>query len=69
MNRYPMQVAWSEEDGCWVAKAVDLPGCWAHGATPEDAVRELGEAMRAWLETARERGIAVPEPSSISRVA
>jgi predicted RNase H-like HicB family nuclease len=59
--RYHIHVFWSDEDQCWVADAPDLRFCSAHGATPAQAVAELEIAMSAWLETAHERGLPIPE--------
>jgi predicted RNase H-like HicB family nuclease len=39
------------------------PGCSAVGDSPEEAVREMGTAMRLWLEAARSMGRALPEPT------
>jgi predicted RNase H-like HicB family nuclease len=44
-----------------VADAPDLQFCSAHGKTPAQAVAELEIAMLAWLDTALERGIPIPE--------
>ena len=33
------------------------------GDSPEEAVREIGKAMRLWLEAARSMGRALPEPT------
>ena len=62
MDRYHINVSWSDEDGCWVADVADLRFCSAHGDTPEEAVREARIAMAAWLESARGHGDPVPEP-------
>jgi predicted RNase H-like HicB family nuclease len=62
MNKYPIVVFWSHEDECWIADAPDLKSCSAHGATPEEAVRELAAAMAAWIETVTEAGESLPEP-------
>jgi predicted RNase H-like HicB family nuclease len=62
MDRYHINVFWSDEDGCWVADVPDLRFCSAFGDTPEEAVREVRVAMAAWLESAREHGETVPEP-------
>ena len=58
---YAINVFWSDEDAAWIADAPDLRFCTAHGATREEAVRELGAAMDAWLEAARESGDPIPE--------
>lgn len=59
--RYPINVFWSDEDGCWIADVPDLRGCSAHGRTPAEAAAEAQEAIALWLETARDEGIAIPE--------
>ncbi len=61
-SRYHINVFWSDDDQCWIADVPDLKFCSAHGETPAKAVAELELAMAAWLETAREHGIPIPEP-------
>ena len=62
-DRYPIVVAWSEEDRVWVADVTDLKYCTAHGDTPEEALREAVIARTLWLRAAREEGIALPAPT------
>ncbi len=62
INRHPIVVFWSEEDGVWIADAPDLKHCSAHGATPEEAVRELASAMELWLDAVQAAGEPLPEP-------
>ncbi|HZS14904.1 MAG TPA: type II toxin-antitoxin system HicB family antitoxin [Candidatus Dormibacteraeota bacterium] len=57
---YHIDVFYSVEDESWIADVPDLRHCSAHGATPEDAVREVMVAMDAWLATAREHGDPIP---------
>ena len=61
--RYPLRVFWDEGSSAFICIAPDLPGCSAVGDSPEEAVREMGTAMRLWLETARSMGHALPEPT------
>ena len=61
-NDYAIAVFWSDADKAWIADAPDLRSCSAHGATPEEAVRELRIAMEAWLEAARANGMPLPKP-------
>ena len=61
MNRYAINVFWSDEDGGWIADAPDLKSCSAFGVSPEDAVAELRIAMDAWLDAAREAGYPIPD--------
>ncbi len=44
----------------------DLPGCVAVGETREEALRLIGEAVELHLESLREDGLPIPEPSSSS---
>ncbi len=65
---YHIDVFWTDEDGCWIANVPDLKYCSAHGATPEEAAREVAIAMELWLEVAAEHGDSIPEPSYRSAV-
>ena len=49
------------EDGGWVCEVPSLPGCVAHGATKEEALRDAGHAIEAWVAAARELGREIPE--------
>lgn len=60
---YHINVFWSAEDSCWIADVPDLRFCTSHGGTPEEAMENVQEAMRGWLEVAREEGVGIPEPS------
>jgi antitoxin HicB len=50
------------DDPGWAARVVELPGCLTQGDTFEELGEMIRDAMRAWLETALEQGIAIPEP-------
>ena len=52
-----------KEGGGFLATAPDLPGCMSDGATPEEAVANIQDAIIAWIEAARDLGHAVPKPS------
>ena len=49
------------EDGGWVCEVPSLPGCVAHGANKEDALRDAREAIEAWIHAARHLDRDVPE--------
>jgi predicted RNase H-like HicB family nuclease len=55
-------IYWSDEDGAFLAEVPELPGCTAHGATLEDALGNAQEAIRLWIDTAKEFGDPIPEP-------
>jgi antitoxin HicB len=48
----------------YLGEIPELPGCFTAGATPEEALRNLDEAMAAWLESALAHGDPIPEPAS-----
>ncbi len=49
-----------DEDGILVATVPSLPGCVSQGATREEAVRNVREAIEGYLESLRERGEPIP---------
>jgi predicted RNase H-like HicB family nuclease len=53
-----------DEDGMYVAEAPSLPGCISQGATREQAVANIKEAIALYLESLRARN--EPVPPSIS---
>lgn len=59
---YHINLFWLDEDGSWIADAPDLRPCSAHGATRDEALAHVRNAIDGWLEVARERGFAIPEP-------
>jgi predicted RNase H-like HicB family nuclease len=49
-----------DEDGVLVAKVPDLPGCATEGKTREELMKNVKEAIQAYLETLKEHGDPVP---------
>ncbi|MGZ4516693.1 MAG: type II toxin-antitoxin system HicB family antitoxin [Mycobacteriaceae bacterium] len=49
---WPPAAAWvyQEFDGTWIAECEVRPGCFAGGATPEEAQRLLAEVRKTWDE-------------------
>lgn len=47
---------------CYRAEHPQLTGCMSHGFTPEEALRNLIEAKRLYIETLLEKGLDVPLP-------
>lgn len=52
----------------YAAYAPDLPGCIATGATREETLDEMRQAIRLHIESLREHGEPVPEPHSTAAV-
>lgn len=51
-----------DEGGGWLAEIPQLPGCISDGSTPEEALVNLEDAKKCWIETCLELGRPVPEP-------
>ncbi len=67
--KYPVQVS-EEDDGdgtYYFVRVPDLPGCMSHGATLEEAMRNVEEAKRVWMEARIEAGLPIPEPVAEAR--
>ncbi len=62
MVKYEIIIYWSDIDDAFLAEVPELPGCIAHGSTPEEALANVKKAMQLWLDTAREFGDPIPEP-------
>lgn len=50
------------DDGSWFGQVLELPGCFALGNTPEEAISNLSEVMESWLLSSIEQGQDVPDP-------
>ena len=46
-----------DEDGIWVVECPAIPGCVTQGATKEEALANVSDAIRACLEVRSERGM------------
>lgn len=62
MYKYEVIIYWSEEDRVFIAEVPELPGCAAHGDSPDGALANCQDAIELWLDTAREFGRSIPEP-------
>ena len=62
MLKYEVIIYWSDEDDAFIADVPELPGCSAHGPTQEDALGSAQDAIRLWIDTAKEFGDPIPEP-------
>jgi antitoxin HicB len=59
---YRMEISFDAESGVWVIRYPELPGCTAHGHSPEEAIALGSEAKALWIETALEESEPVPRP-------
>ena len=66
---YPVQLSRQSDDGdgYWFAEILELPGCMSDGSNPSEALQNLEDAKRLWIETQIEDGYEVPEPENNTR--
>lgn len=62
-SRYEVTITWSQEDACYVAAVPDLPGCMADGESYQEALAHIEVVLQEWLDTAKELGRTIPEPT------
>lgn len=62
MYKYEVILYWSKEDNCFIAEVPELPGCISHGKTDMEALENVKDAQKLWIETAEEFGDPIPEP-------
>jgi len=53
----------SADGGGWLAEIPDLPGCISDGETQQEALDNVQDAKRDWLEVAIERKQEIPVPN------
>lgn len=53
-----------EDGGGYIAVVPDLYGCMSDGETPEEALRNVQEAISDWLEASKELGRNIPDVGS-----
>ena len=52
------------DGGGYLAIVPDLPGCMSDGETPEEALRNVQEAIESWIDAAKAWKQEVPKPST-----
>jgi len=61
--KYPLAIK-QDDDGSYFAEYPDLKGCMTCGDTLVEVSQLAEDAKQAWLETAIENNIEIPEPKS-----
>jgi len=46
-----------DEDGVWVVECPAIPGCVSQGATKDEALANIGDAIKLCLEVRAEQGL------------
>jgi predicted RNase H-like HicB family nuclease len=51
-----------DEDGMFIVECPSLPGCLSQGNTREEALTNIKDAIRGYLESLAKHGEVVPPP-------
>ena len=60
--KYPIELM-KDDDGTYLVRIPDLPGCADEGKTPEEAIKNIEKTKRWWLKSAIEDECPIPLPS------
>ena len=58
-----------DEEGYYTATVPALPGCVTQGATKEEALERIKEAIQGYLESLQKDGIPAPRDVELEEVA
>ena len=62
---YRLEILPDPDEGGYVVRYPDLPGCITVGDTMHDALANAEDAKRTWIAAALEDGIRITEPESL----
>ena len=48
--KYEVIVYWSNEDDCFISEMPELPGCMSDGKTYEEAITNIAQVAKMWIE-------------------
>lgn len=60
--KYEVIVYWSNEDKFFISEMPELPGCMSDGKTYEEAIENIKQVAKMWIDVAIEEGRDIPEP-------
>ena len=59
---YVRMIIPNSEEGGYLAEVLELPGCISEGETPEEAYRNLEDAMEGWIAASLDTNRPIPDP-------
>ena len=54
-------IVYPGEDGFWIAECPSLPGCNTQGATREEALENITDAIEGYIEALEQDGLPIPD--------
>ncbi len=60
---YTIEIIPDVDDGGYVARIRELPGCMTQAETWAELLAMIQEAKELWLEVAVDKGFTIPEPT------
>lgn len=51
-----------DEDGVFVAECPSLPGCISQGSTRKEALKNINDAIKGYLESLKKHNEPIPPP-------
>ncbi len=63
---YSYIVEWSEADECYLGSIVELEKNMTCGETPEEVIKNLKEALEAYVNTSIANNMEIPEPLKLT---
>jgi predicted RNase H-like HicB family nuclease len=60
-TKYPLTIT-QDDDSSYLVEYHDLKGCMSVGSTINEALEMIEDAKLAWLQTALENNIPIPDP-------
>ena len=65
--KYSVELFWSDEDDCFIAKVPEFPGLSAFGDSIEEAIAEAKNAAAGFIEVLKEDGDEIPPPRKLKQ--
>lgn len=61
-SKYEIIIYWSKDDEAFIAEVPELAGCMSDGKTYQEALTNVQEVIKEWIETAEALGREIPVP-------
>ncbi len=62
---YRLEIVPDLDEGGYVVRYPELPGCISVGETMDEAIASAEDARREWIEAALEERVSIPEPMAM----